>query len=187
MKSEKIQRMVGIALLVAIVVVLQLLGQFIKFGPVSVSLVLVPIVVGAAMYGPWAGAILGTTFGVVVLLQPDTAAFYQVSVAGTVITVLLKGLLAGLLAGATYQALAKKNEYLGVILAAMVCPLVNTGVFALGGRLFFWDALAEWGGGNAFIFLFTVMIGFNFIAEFITNVICAPVILRIICIVKKQQ
>ena len=59
MKTTKIRRMVGVAILAAIVVVLQSVGSFIRFGSVSVSLVLIPIVVGAAMYGPGAGAVLG--------------------------------------------------------------------------------------------------------------------------------
>lgn len=186
MKNTKIQRMVGIAIMSAIVVVLQLLGSFIKFGPVSVSLVLIPIVVGAAMYGPAAGAILGCVFSVVVLMQPDTAFFYGVSFFGTVVTVLIKGTLAGWLSGLTFQALRPKNQWLAVGLAAAVAPLVNTGIFALGSRLFFWDALAELGGGNAVVYLFTVMIGFNFVAEFITNVVCSPVIVRILHAVNRH-
>lgn len=180
MKHEKIRSMVGIALLTAIVVVLQLLGQFIKFGSVSISLVLVPIVVGAAMYGPAAGAILGAAFSVVVLLQPDTAFFYGVSTLGTIVTVLVKGTLAGFLSGIVFLALEKKSTFLAVLVSAAVCPIVNTGLFFLGCRLFFWSAMEELGGGNAFLFVITVMIGFNFIAEVATNVICAPVIMRIL-------
>ena len=180
MKTEKIRRLVGVAILAAIVVVLQSVGSFIRFGSVSVSLVLIPIVVGAAVYGPAAGAMLGGVFSIVVLLQPDTAFFYGVSFAGTVITVLAKGILAGLLSGLTFKGLARKNLWFAVIVAAMVCPVVNTGLFALGSRLFFWSAYAEMGGGNAMMILMTVMIGFNFIAELAANIICAPVIVRIL-------
>lgn len=186
MNNTKTRRMVGVAILSAVVVVLQLLGSFIKFGPVSVSLVLIPIVVGAAMYGPGAGAFLGCVFSLVVLLQPDTAFFYGISFFGTVITVLVKGTTAGFLSGLTYKAISGKKEWLAVILAAVVCPLVNTGFFSLGCRIFFWDALAEQGGGNALLFLITGMIGLNFLAEFAANVICAPVILRILHAVKKN-
>ena len=186
MNKQKTQRMVGISIMSAIVVVLQLLGQFIKFGPVSVSLVLIPIVVGAAMYGPTAGAVLGGVFSIVVLLQPDTAFFYGISFFGTVITVLVKGTLAGLLSGLTFQMLRHKNEWVAVGLAAMVCPLVNTGIFALGCRLFFWDALAQMGNGNAMFALLTIMIGFNFVAEFAVNVICSPIIVRILHAAKKR-
>ena len=184
MKTTNIRRMVGVAILAAIVVALQSVGSFIRFGSVSVSLVLIPIVVGAAMYGPGAGAVLGGVFSIVVLLQPDTAFFYGISFGGTVITVLAKGILAGWLAGLTFKTLVHKHEWLAVILAAMVCPVVNTGLFALGSRLFFWSAYAEMGSGNAMMILLTVMIGFNFIAEFAVNMICAPVIVRILHAVK---
>lgn len=188
MHNTKVKQMVGIALMSAIVVVLQMLGSFIKFGPmVSISLVLVPIVVGAAMYGPLAGAILGGVFSIVVLLQPDTAFFYGISFFGTVITVLVKGISAGWLSGLVYRLLSKTNTMLGVLSAAILCPIVNTGLFALGCRLFFWDALAELGNGNAVVYLFTVMIGFNFLAELAANAICSPVILRILHVGKKLQ
>lgn len=51
------KKIAGVGLLTALVVVLQLLGSFIKFGTVSISLVLIPIVVGAALYGVGAGAL----------------------------------------------------------------------------------------------------------------------------------
>lgn len=186
MKNQKIIRMVGIAILSAVVVLLQLLGSFIHFGPVSVSLVLIPIVVGAAVYGPGAGAFLGFVFSIVVLLQPDTVYFYGIHFFGTILTVLVKGTFAGLLSGTVFNLVSKKNIWFAVTLAAMICPIVNTGIFFLGCRLFFWEALAELGGGNAFVYVITVMIGFNFIAEFVTNAICSPVILRILRAVKRS-
>lgn len=187
MKTSKIVRMVGIALMMAIVVVLQLMGSFVKVGPVSFSLTLIPIVVGAAMYGPIAGAILGATFSVVVLLDPSTAFFYGISFFGTVVTVLVKGTAAGYLAGVVFRVLEKRHQVLGVALAAAVCPLVNTGLFLVGCRLFFWEALGELsGGGNTLMFVITGMIGINFIAELFANVICAPVILRIVHAAKHQ-
>ena len=66
--------MVGIAVLAALVVVLQLLSSVIKIGTVSITLTLIPIVVGAAFYGPGAGAILGTVFGLVVTINSATGA-----------------------------------------------------------------------------------------------------------------
>ena len=178
--NSKIKRMVGLAIMTAIVVVLQLLGSFIHFGPVSISLVLIPIVVGAAIYGPAAGAYLGFVFSVVVLCQPDTSFFYGISVFGTVITVIVKGLLAGWLSGMIYNLVAGKNQLVAVFLAAVVCPIVNTGIFALGCRLFFWSEFVEMSGGDAVKFLFTVMIGFNFLAELATNLVCSPAIVRVL-------
>lgn len=186
MKTEKTKRMVGVALLSAIVVVLQLIGQYIRFGPVSVSLVLIPIVVGAAVYGPGAGGILGTVFAVMVLADPTTVPFYEITVLGTVIVVLIKGAAAGYFAGLVYRALEKKNELLAVFTAAVVCPVVNTGIFCIGCRLFYWDLLAEMGGGNALLALITIMVGINFLVEFAVNIICGPVIVRIMHAVKRS-
>lgn len=184
MINAKIKQMVGISIMAAIVVVLQLLGSFIHFGPVSISLVLIPIVVGAAVYGPSAGTILGAVFGLVVLMQPDTSFFYGISVFGTVVTVLVKGTMAGWTSGLIFRAIAKSNQTLAVFVAAVVCPIVNTGIFFLGCRLFFWDGIAAIGGGNAFKYIMTVMIGFNFLAEFAVNIVCSPIIHRILRIVK---
>lgn len=183
MRNEKIKRMVGIALLMAVVVVLQLLGSFIRLGPVEFSLVLLPIVVGAAVYGPMAGAMLGATFGAVVLAQPGTVFFYDMSVAGTVIVVLAKGVLSGWLAGLTYKALAKKAPVAAVILCAIVCPVVNTAIFFLGCMTFFYADLAAY-GENVALYVITTFIGFNFVAEFLFNVLCCPVIVRLLHILK---
>lgn len=183
--NQKIRRMVGIAILMAVVVVLQLLGQFIKFGPVSVSLVLLPIVVGSAVYGPAAGAILGATFSFVVLLQPDTAFFYGISTIGTVITVMAKGTLAGWVSGLVYKIFAKKNRFIAVVLAAVICPLVNTGLFFAGCHVFFFNGLAATGIENVTMYVLTVFIGFNFIAELVVNILCCPVVLRLLHAIKK--
>ena len=183
MRNQKIKNMVGIALLMAVVVVLQLLGSFVRLGPVEVSLVLLPIVIGAAVYGPTAGAILGATFGAVVLAQPGTVFFYDMSVFGTVITVMAKGALSGWLSGLTYRALAKKAPMLAVILCSVVCPVVNTGIFFLGCMTFFYKDLAIM-GENVALFVITSFIGFNFVAEFLVNVLCCPVIVRLLHVLK---
>ena len=138
---DKTRRLVALALFTAIVVVLQLLGSFIRFGTFSISLVLVPIVIGAVLYGPWAGAFLGAVFGLVVLLSGDAAAFLVISPLGCILTVMLKGALSGLCAGLVYRLLHRANEYAAIVAAAIVCPVVNTGVFLLG-CLAFWGAFA---------------------------------------------
>ena len=130
--NNKTKKMVGIGLFTAIVVVLQLLGGGIRFGVFSISLVLVPIVVGAAVYGWGAGAWLGFAFGVTVLLSGDAGAFLAVDPLATVLVVLLKGTLCGLCAGAVYKLAAHWNKTVAVLCAAVVCPAVNTGIFLLG-------------------------------------------------------
>lgn len=187
--TGKTRKLTGIAIFTAIVVVLQLLGSFIRFGPFSISLVLIPIVVGAAMYGTAAGAWLGFIFGLVVLLSGDAAAFLGVNALGTIITVIAKGTLAGLCAGLVFRALAKTNTYVAVIASAIVCPVVNTGVFLLGCLLFFMETINGWAAeahfANAGAYMIVGLVGLNFVFELLVNVVLSPVIVRIISIGKK--
>lgn len=183
-KKQQTQKLVLGAVLTALVVVLQLLGTFVRFGPFAISLVLIPIVIGAATCGYKIGAWLGFVFGVVVLLSGDATAFFAINVPGTIITVLLKGTLCGLISGLVYKVIEKYNRYVAVIAAAIVCPIVNTGIFLIGCSVFFLDTIAEWGAGAGFTntasYMFLGLAGGNFIVELIANIILAPIISTII-------
>lgn len=186
MKNTKTQKIVGIGLFTAIIVALQLLAASIKFGPFSITLVLAPIVIGAALYGIGAGAWLGVAFGVSVLISGDAAAFMTINPAGTVVTVLLKGMLAGLVAGLIYKALESKNKTVAVILAGIACPIVNTGIFLAGCYLFFQEWLVSVFGTTGFATVITGLVSVNFAVELGINMVLASVILRVIDIGKKQ-
>ena len=188
----KTRRLAGLALFTALIVILQLLGNFIRFGPVSVSLVALPIAVGAAVYGGAAGLWLGFVFGMVVLLSGDAAAFFAFSVPGTLLTVLVKGIACGGMAGLVYAWLSGKNRTLAAVAAGIVCPVVNTGVFLLGCRIFFMPMLADMAqnlgfGDNVGRFMIIGLVGVNFLAELGINIVLSPVILRLIRIGRKEN
>ena len=178
------RKLVLLALFTAIVVVLQFIGAFIKFGPFSISLVLLPIAVGAALIDTYAGAWLGLVFGFVVLITGDAAPFLMINVFGTVLIVLLKGALAGFAAGLAYKLFSEKNKTLAAAIAAVVCPIVNTGIFIIGSYIFFLPTITEWGAAagyaNGTAFLFLGMVGLNFIVELGLNLVLIPVIVRLI-------
>lgn len=191
MKKNDIQSLVGTAIVSAVVVVLQLLGSFIKFGTFSVSLVLVPIVIGAALYGTKASTWLGLVFGVTVLLSGDASVFFAINPLSTILIVIVKGLLAGLITGITYRHCASKNRLFATFLATFVCPIVNTGVFLAGCYIFFLNGIKEIAqtfgfAGSVNLFIFTVLIGGNFIFEVLFNVVLCPTIIRIVDIGKKS-
>lgn len=186
MKNTKTQKIVGIGLFTAIIVALQLLAASIKFGPFSITLVLAPIVISAALYGIGAGAWLGVAFGISVLISGDAAAFMTINPAGTVVTVLLKGMLAGLVAGLIYKALESKNKTVAVVLAGIACPIVNTGIFLAGCYLFFQEWLVSVFGTTGFATVVTGLVSVNFAVELGINMVLASVIVRVIDIGKKQ-
>lgn len=186
---NKTKTIVGIGLFTAIVVVLQLLGGGIRFGIFSISLVLVPIVVGSAVYGWQAGAWLGFAFGVTVLLSGDAGAFLAVDPLATVLVVLVKGTLCGLIAGLAYKLLEKCNRVVAVIASAIACPVVNTGVFLLGCQFFFLPKITEWaamyGYDDAGTYMIFGLAGINFLIELGANIVLAPVITQLIKLGKK--
>ncbi len=189
-KKERTEKLVLMALLTAMVAILSYFGGFIKIGGfASISLTLIPVVLGAALYGPWAGALLGGISGIIFFMTPDAAFWFGLSLHGTIITVMLKAILAGLLAGVTYKLLEKFNRYLAVIVAAIVCPVVNTGVFLLGCLVFFMDTVSTQAigeGMSVFAFLIVFYVGLNFVFELIVNVVLSPAILRILNLIHKK-
>ena len=184
--NTKTSKVVGLGLFTAIVVVLQLLGSFIKFGPFSITLVLAPIVIGAALYGIGAGAYLGLVFGATVLISGDAAAFLTINPIGTVIIVLLKGMLAGLAAGLIYSLISKASSLAGVIVAGIVCPIVNTGIFLAGCYIFFQEWLVAVFGTTGFVTVVAGLVTINFAIELGINMVLSTAIVKIIDLGKKQ-
>lgn len=194
--NQKILRMVELALLAAIIVVLQQIVIPLP-GGLTLSLVLIPIVVGAVLFGPAAGALLGGVFGVVVTFLVMTARAGELStmmwVANPLVTALvciLKGVAAGWVAGLIARAF-KKRAFVGIVLAAAAAPIANTGIFLLGMLTVFRDVMMTFaenigmGGTNAVYFAIMVLVGINFIIEFAANLILSPTIAAIVRAVRK--
>ena len=188
---QKTEKLVLTALLTALVAVLAYFGGFIKIGGLaSISLTLIPVVLGAALLGPGVGAWLGGVAGAIFFLTADAAFWLGLSIHGTIITVMLKGILSGLCAGLVFRLAEKINRYLAVFLAAIVCPVVNTGIFLLGCLVFFLDtvragATAE--GMTIFAYLIIVFVGLNFVFELLSNILLSPALLRILVFRKGQR
>ena len=197
-RKQSVLRMVQLAILTAIVLVLQTAGIVIKIPVLGtpVSLVLIPIALGAMILGPAAGAWLGFVFGAQVYIvcgvmgaDPFTAFLFTHNPIITAGICLVKSTLAGFLAGYVYRLLKGKNELLAVFLAAAVTPVVNTGVFVLGCLIILKTITAfatENNLGPALEFIFVGCAGINFALELAINLIFAPALQRIIHIVSKQ-
>lgn len=191
-KANKLstEKMVLMALFTALVAVLAYFGGFIKIGGLaSISLTLIPVVLGAALCGPLAGAWLGGVAGAVFFITADAAFWLGLSIPGTIITVMVKGVASGFLAGLSYKALEKVNRYLAVIISAVVCPIVNTGLFLVGCLIFFFDAVSSMAGAEGMgvgAYLIIFFVGLNFVFELLSNIIFSPAIVRLLDIKKKR-
>ena len=195
MKNERIKRMVGIALLMAMVIVLQFVGSMIPpiGGTVSISLVLIPIIVGAAVYGPSAGAVLGGTFAVVTLINcitgadPGGSMVFQANPLMCILVVTGKSVLCGMTAGWAYRLISKKNAYIAMLCAAIICPLVNTGIFVTCMLLFFKPVLSVWAGGTDVItYVLTGLVLCNFVPEMALNIVFSPAGHQITRVINKK-
>ncbi len=204
---QKIQKMTELAMLVALVVVLQILSAMIPpVGGVSITLTLVPVVVGAILFGIQGGAVLGFSFGLIVLINCVTGldvgggVLWNANPVLTALICLLKGTAAGLVPAILYGLIIQKKEgkeisekrrLIGALAASAVAPVVNTGLFVLGALLFFTDTLYAWqaasSASNMGTYIIVGLAGFNFLFELIINLILTPAIGRIASVVGKKK
>ena len=174
-------QIVGTGLLLALEIIFQIVGNYLQFGPVNINLSLITIVLAAVLYGPLSGAIVGFFNGLMALLSPSTLAlFMPISPIGTVLACLLKTTLAGLVAGFIFKLLKNKNEIVGLILAAFLVPIINTGIFVVFSLIFFRPFLESGVSSGSFpnigAFLIFGVIGWNFIFEIVTTVVLSTVV-----------
>ena len=189
MKNQNfVRNLVGTAILAALVLALQLLLGSLKLGPFNITLTLVPIILGAVLYGPLSAAFLGALFGFLVcisVVSGNDAGGFMLFSQKPVITLLLcmiKSTAAGYLSGRVARGLSKKNTTLALFVSAGIAPVVNTGIFILGLLLFFQDTLVLWANGQEKVldFLIFSILGINFSTEFLVNLILVPVLARIL-------
>ena len=200
--NQKILRMVQLSMLIALVVVLQIISAMIPpiGGMVSITLTLVPVVVGAILFGKKGGALLGFAFGLIVLincitaLDPGGNILWNTNAFCTLLICFVKGIAAGFFPAMFYQLVRGKDEqvgagrkYVAALVAALSAPILNTGLFVCGMLLFFKDTLYVWAGGTQVMtYILLGLAGLNFLVEFMINIILTPAIVRIVDVVRKR-
>ena len=202
--KQKTLRLVQFSLLIALVVVLQLVSALIPpiAGTVSITLTLVPVVVGAILFGLTGGAVLGFTFGLIVLincitgLDPGGNILWNVNPFFTALICFVKGTAAGVVPALLHKAVRgnisddlenRGRKFVAALVAAVSAPIVNTGLFVCGMLLFFTETLTAWAGGSSVAsYILVGLAGVNFIVEFIINIVLTPAIVRIVDAVKKK-
>ena len=185
------KQITGIAVLLALVIVLQTVLGSVSVGAVTLNFTLIPIVLGGILFGPIAGAILGFACGVIVFIQVMLGGnpFYTLIWANdpvvTTLTCIIKSTAAGYLGGLVYKLLVKKQPIVAVFVSSAIVPIVNTALFIVGCLFMFNSVHSMAGNENLLKFILVGLVTFNFFIELAINLVCAPAIKRIIKIVKK--
>ena len=193
--TMKTQDLTGLGILTAIVIVLQLFATFITLPVANPNLTLIPVVIGGAIYGKRAGAWLGFVMAAVILVTyiTGTVGLGPVIMARmplqTILITVFRGIMTGLIPATLYGLIKNKDMVVGAFVAALLCPIINTGIYVVGVVWLFKDIYFEiknLDGGNIYWILLT-SIAVNFIIEFIINTILSPVILSVIKIRTKMK
>ena len=127
-----------IAMLSAIIIVMTFVPYvgYISYGALSITLIHIPVIVGACVLGIKGGGILGAVWGISCIIK---AVFAPPSPLEGIIfrnplIALIPRVIAGIAAGLVYSLIAKKTskKNIGSVFAAVMACLCNT-VFVMGG------------------------------------------------------
>ncbi|MBE6125961.1 MAG: ECF transporter S component [Erysipelotrichaceae bacterium] len=193
MRNKNTKKLVTTALLAAVIIVLQTVASGIRIGPFTPTLSLIPIIIGALLYGPMVGGFLGAVFGVIVIIgvltgsEPMSTMMMQTNPVMTVVLCLAKGIAAGVIPALVYNVLKDKNDLVATALAAILAPVSNTGIFSIGLLTVFMPIAEQFAAQlefpNVAKFLFVGIIGTNFLFELAINVVLVPVVKRVLKVI----
>ena len=191
--KEKTIRLVSLSILSAIIIVLQVIATYFPTKPFAITLSLIPIIIGSALFDEKAGAFLGGVFSVVVItmcvIGADVggAMVWNANPFLCVLVCMTKGVMAGYVSGLVYRLLNKKSPIAAIFVVGVSAPVVNTGIFILGLVLFFRPILSQWSGGSDMLYYILFgLTGINFLVELGVNMVLCPVIVKILEAVKKN-
>ena len=147
-RFKNILQLVQMAVLAAIIIVLGFFTPFgfLKVGPFSITFLMIPVVIGAVLIGPAAGAFLGLIFGLASFrqcfgLDPTGAYLLEINALYTFIVCLFPRIIMGLLVGLIFKALIKirgTNILVPYMIASASGAILNTVLFLGALILFFW-------------------------------------------------
>ena len=165
--------LVEMALLVAIILLMAFTPiGYIKTAGLEITLIVVPVAVGAVTLGPAAGAILGGVFGITSFIQCFGMSAFGAMLLGinpffTFLVCVPTRILEGWLTGLIYHRLRKTKlpSDVSVTIASLCCPLLNT-IFFMGALVTLFRSTMQEKFGMAQVLPFIVMfVGVNGVIE----------------------
>lgn len=174
--SSKVRETALTAVLAAIVLLMAFtpLG-YLRVGPVSITFLVIPVVIGGMTLGPVRGGFLGAVFGATSFAQcfmgdPFGAALVALSPLATAVACFVPRILIGVVAGVLFPALHKltKNNAVSFIVTSVAGTLTNTVLF-VGMVVGFFQG--SYFGGSPFWTIFVSFFTFNVALELAVGVV----------------
>lgn len=161
--------LVELALLVAIILLMAFTPiGYIKTAGLEITLIVIPVAVGAVTLGPTAGAILGGVFGITSFIQCFGMSAFGTILLGvnpflTFLVCVPTRILEGWLTGLIYKGLRKTklNAGVSVTIANLCCPLLNTAFFMGSLVILFADTMRSQFGMTKVIPFIVTFVGIN--------------------------
>lgn len=188
-KRNSIYKMVLIALFIALMMVMNFtpIGYITVTGAFSITLMTIPVALGAACTGVSGGTILGFIFGLTSFLQafgigflidPSAAPLFNENPFGYVVTCFIPRILTGFAAGLLFSLFEKKNNTgiwaFGV--SSAIVPLLNTALFMSSYILFY----SNTSFGGAVMSVLLTILTVNFLIELLVTTIAGTVISKVV-------
>lgn len=184
-KRGSIRKLTQFSLLLAIEIILGVtpLG-LIMLPTAAITLLHIPVIIGAVVMGPMAGALLGGTFGVIALFKASTAAASPVDILfspflsgnplASIVMCIVPRILLGVFAALLFRLLKNrfKNNVWSIGISAALATALHT-IMVLGCLfLFFSDAMGSTFAG-AINAIFATLISLNGSLEILAAVVVA--------------
>lgn len=190
LKKKGTLYLVQMALLIAIILLMAFTPiGYIRMPGLEITLIVVPVAVGAVLMGPRGGAVLGGVFGITSFIQcfgmsAFGAALLSINPFLTFLVCVPTRILAGWLAGLVFWALQKGKRTRGIsyYVANLTCPICNTlffmTVLCLG---FFQTDYIQGLAGGVNVFAFVVgFVGINGLIEAAACFVVGSVVSRVL-------
>ncbi len=202
-QMSKLVKFTHLAVLAAIVVVMSFtpLG-YLKIGPLSIALVIIPVVTGAIVLGPGAGAFMGLVFGITSFSQcfgmdAFGTTLMSINPFYTFLMCVPTRVLAGYLCGLIYKGMSKslagkKSAEISYPVAAVSGPVFNTAFFMsslvllFGKTDFIQNMMKDTGASNILMFL-VIMVGVNGLVEIASCLVVASALSKTLNVANKKM
>lgn len=196
MRSTKTIKMAQMAILIAVVLIMAFtpLG-YLKTVGLEISLITIPVAIGAMVIGPLAGAVLGAVFGLTSFYQCFGMSQFGVMLLSinplyTFLVCVPTRILMGYLAGVLFKGFIKADKknvvcyFLGGLVTAMLNTIFFMGVLVLG----FWgtDYIQGLAGGNGVMLFIILFVGINGVVEWIATTVAGGIVSKAVAKIAKN-